>query len=184
MTEKELINSCNQGDRKSQKLLYETYSGQMYSICLRYCKDAASAADALQLGFIKVFKNIGSFKGDGSFEGWIKKIIVRAAIDQFNKDKKQLFYDLDNINEKNYSYDLKLDFDNFDYNQLLNLIEKLPDGYRVVFSMYVLDELSHKEIAAALNISLNTSRSQLLKARKLLQSLIKNNPYLVSKYLN
>jgi RNA polymerase sigma-70 factor (ECF subfamily) len=168
----QLIKGCKENDPKSQRQLYDQYSRQMYPICLRYCKDEASAADALQVGFIKIFKNISLFRGEGSFDGWIRKIIVRASLDQIRKDKVAFSQDLELVNESNYSYTMSMDFDDFNYKQLLSLLASLPQGYQLVFSMFVIDELSHAEIAEALNISESTSRSQLFKARKMMQSLI------------
>jgi RNA polymerase sigma-70 factor (ECF subfamily) len=156
----------------------------MYPICLRYCKDEASAADALQVGFIKVFKNINSYNEIGHFGGWVRKIIVRTALDQIRKDKVHMSFDLENISELNHSYSMTLDFDDFNYNQLLSFLNSLPDGYRLVFSMFVLDDMSHAEIAEALNITENTSRSQLYKARKMLQSILKEKNYKTKEYIN
>lgn len=149
----------------------------MYPICLRYCKDKSSAADALQVGFIKIFKNISSFRGDGSFEGWIRKIIVRASLDQIRRDKDSFCQDIELVNESQHSYNMNMDFDDFNYNQLLSMLATLPQGYRLIFSMFVIDEMSHIEIAEALNISDSTSRTQLFKARKMMQSLIKEGSY-------
>jgi RNA polymerase sigma-70 factor (ECF subfamily) len=105
----QLIKGCKENDPKSQRQLYDQYSRQMYPICLRYCKDEASAADALQVGFIKIFKNISLFRGEGSFDGWIRKIIVRASLDQIRKDKVAFSQDLELVNESNYSYTMSMD---------------------------------------------------------------------------
>lgn len=177
MTEKELISGCIKNDPKSQKKLYDHYSRQMYPICLRYCKDEASAADALQIGFIKIFKNISMYRGEGSFEGWMRKIIVRSSLDQIKQDKAAFSQDLELVNENQHSYSLNMDFDDFNYKQLLSMLATLPQGYQLVFSMFVIDEMSHIEIAEALNISESTSRTQLFRARKAMQSLIKEGSY-------
>lgn len=174
MTEQQLIEGCINNDRVSQKNLYDKYSGQMYSICLRYCHDPASAADALQMGFIKVFQNVERINDFASLGGWIRKIIIRSAIDEIKK-KKALFYDdIENINENNFSYTIDFDFDDFTVSQLKKLIDQLPEGYKLVFSMFVLDDMTHKEIGDTLNISESTSRSQLFRARNMMQDFLSN----------
>ena len=184
MTNEQLILACKKGERKAQKKLYDQYSGQMYSICLRYCKDTSSANDALQTGFIRVFKYIQQFNGEGALGGWIRRIIVNAALSQIKLDRSTFLGSIEEINPSLYSYEMDLDFEDFNYQQLLELLNQLPEGYRLVFSMYVLDDLSHKEIADLLKISEGTSRSQLLRARKLLQEMIKKDDYLVNQYSN
>lgn len=182
MTEKELIQGCLNNDRLSQKKLYDKFSRQMYGICLRYCKDDSTAAEALQTGFIRVFKNLNSFRNEGELGGWIRKIIVRSAIDQIKKEKISFCDDLTIIDELDNSYTMEISFDSFNYDQLIGLLNRLPKGYKMVFSMFVLDELDHSEIAATLGISEATSRTQLFKARKMLQSFIIDSPLLSYKY--
>ncbi len=184
MTEAKLISSCKKGDRIAQKKLYNQYSGQMYSICLRYCKDTSSANDALQTGFIRVFKYINQFNGEGALGGWIRRIIVNAALTQIKLDRSKFLSSIENVNPNSFSYEMDFDFDSFNYDSLLKLLSQLPEGYRLVFSMYVLDDLSHKEIADSLGISEGTSRSQLLRARKMLQEMIKKDDYLINQYSN
>jgi RNA polymerase sigma-70 factor (ECF subfamily) len=150
----------------------------MLGICLRYCKNRADAEDVLQDGFIKVFSNITNFRQEGSFEGWIKRIMVNTAIDYLNKKQRlnhQMDYDhfeetLEVENEErddtNYA-DI-----NLSHEELLSIIRSLPDGYRVVFNMYAIEGYSHRDIAEMLNISINTSKTQLFKARKLIRKKI------------
>lgn len=185
MIDKKHIEACLNNNRASQKLLYDTYSGQMYSICLRYCKDKAAAADALQIGFYKVFKNLSSYKGETDIVYWIKKIIVRASLDQIKVDKKHNAESMEVLQENDFQHsDLDLDFDHYNYDRILELIGELPEGYRIVFSLYVLDDFSHEEIAKQLNISASTSRSQIYKARKLLkEKLIQKQPQIAKEYL-
>jgi len=178
VTDHQLIQACKKDSRAAQEQLYRQYSGQMYSICLRYCKDGSSAAEALQVGFIKVFRSITNYQGAGSLGAWIRKIIVNACLDQIKLDKRHFSDEIDSAAFAEYSYELEHEFDDFNYQQLLRLLDQLPMGYRVVFTMNVLDEMSHAEIAAALNISVSTSRTQLLKARKAMQSLIKTDSHL------
>ncbi len=141
----------------------------MYSICLRYCHDPASAADALQEGFIKVYKYINSYNKSGNLYSWIQKIIVRSCLDQIKKEKSHFSIDVTEMNSIDHNYEIDFDFDDYTYNKVLEILETIPSGYKIVFSMYVLDELSHKEIAVLLDISESTSRTQLYKARKLIQ---------------
>lgn len=184
MLDQKHIKGCIDGDRLSQKTLYDTYSGQMYSVCLRYCSDQMTAADALQIGFVKVFQNLHSFKNDGELFYWIRKIIVRCCIDEIRKRKKLKFEAIENTDQSLFSYDMPLDFDLQNYQQMLKLIDTLPDGYKAVFSMHVLDDMSHKEIGEILNITESTSRTQLFKSRKLLQAMmLKSHPSIAKNYI-
>lgn len=141
----------------------------MYSVCLRYCQDPASAADALQEGFIKVFRYIDSYKNTGNLYSWINKIIVRSCLDQIKKEKLNLCVDVTEANSVNHNYELDFNFDNYTFKKILEVLETIPAGYKIVFSMYVLDEMKHCEIASILNITESTSRTQLYKARKMIQ---------------
>ncbi len=183
MTEEAVIDLCRSQDRKGQKVLYDTYSGQMYSICLRYCKDAPTAADALQNAFISVFKNFSSFEGNGKIKYWIKTIVIRSCLDEIRKHKRYVFTeDETEFEDLGQSFEQEMAFDQYDAKHILNLVRKLPEGYRIVFSMHVLDELSHKEISQHLKISESTSRTQLLRARKMLQKMILGDNYLTQNY--
>jgi len=170
----QLILGCQRNDRKSQKELYDNYSRQMYNICLRYCHDKASASDALQEGFIKVFKYVNTYKDSGNLYSWIKKIIVRSCLDQIKKEKAIFSVDVEEINSIDHNYELDLSFDDYTYNKILEVLETIPSGYKLVFSMYVLDELKHSEIASILDITESTSRTQLYKARKIIQRKLSN----------
>ena len=169
MTDEKLIEGCQRNDRQSQKDLYDNYSRQMYSICLRYCHDQASATDALQEGFIKVYKYIQSYNNTGNIYNWIKKIIVRACLDQIKKEKVHFSLDIENVNPIDHKYELDINFDDYTYKKILQILECIPPGYKLIFSMYVLDEMSHTEIASMLDITESTSRTQLYKARKLIK---------------
>lgn len=177
-----IISDCKKGNRLAQKVLYDKYSKQMYGICLRYCRRTDLAADAMQNGFVKVFRNILAYKGDGEIGAWIRIIIVRACLEIIKQEKNLSFTNLDDITEPSVPEKLDIDLDKFDYKRMMKHLQKLPTGYRIVFSMYVLDELRHNDIADSLGISINTSRSQLLKARKMLQNSIKEDDYLMSQY--
>lgn len=170
----QLIEGCKTGKRRFQNLLYQKYSRRMFAVCLRYSNDATEAEDILQDAFIKVFRNISTYSGSGSFEGWMKRIMINTSLSQYQKNKKkgisvdlevvEPFLSDDNPNEDQTPLASSVSSD-----QLIGLIQKLPEGYKHVFSMYALDGFSHQEIADSLNISVNTSKSQLSKARKYLQ---------------
>lgn len=169
MTDDQIILGCQRNDRQSQKNLYDNYSGQMYSICLRYCHDQASAADALQEGFIKVYRYINSYKHTGNLYSWIRTIIIRSCFDQIKKEKENFSIGVEQIESIDPNYELDFHFDEYAYNKIIEILQTIPQGYKMVFSMFVLDEMSHSEIASILEISESTSRTQLYKARKLIQ---------------
>ena len=159
------------GKREFQKKLYEAYAGRMLYVCLRYTKNREEAEDVMQEGFIKVFKNISSFKFLGSFEGWVRRIMVHSSI-EFIRRKKQtgVFDDIENVvhhpeNETDPTAKIG-------EKELLKMIHHLTDGYRAVFNMYVIEGYSHKEIAAILDITEGTSKSQLSKAKNHLKNLL------------
>ncbi len=182
MKEFQLISSCKKGLRQAQKKLYDTYCGQMYSICLRYCKDVNSANDALQNGFVKVFKSIHQFDGRGDLGAWIRRIIVNTSLDQLKFSKSFFTNTLSDLDHEDFSYEIEIKLNDFNYQRLLKIIDLLPDGYKLVFTMFVIDNLSHAEIAEMLSISINTSRSQLLKARRMLKERIQGDEYLSQEY--
>jgi len=171
-TEKEidLIRACLEGDRKSQRVLYDQFSGKFLSICLRYIKDHDLAQDVLVEGFMKIFQNLNTYRHEGSFEGWMKRIMVTQALLTLRKNKKLLmevdWEDQDHITSPN------LVFGNIEAEELLKLVASLPVGYRTVFNLYAIEGYSHKEISELLGIAENTSKSQLSRARSLLQKQI------------
>lgn len=162
-----VIQGCIRGDRKSQKHLFELFSGKMMAVCLRYARHKMEAEDLLQDGFIKVFQNIAQFKFEGPFEQWVRKIMIHNAIKKYHKKS--------NRNEYINSDDLPEVVENEDglsqlfYNELIEMVEDLPDGYRMVFNLFAIEGYNHKEISEAMGIEESTSRSQLVKARKVLQ---------------
>jgi RNA polymerase sigma-70 factor (ECF subfamily) len=167
-----LVEACKQGDATAQKRLYDKYVAMMYAICIRYMNNEDEAKDALQEGFIKVYRNISKFSHTGSFEGWLKRIFVNTSIEQIRKRK--LHYDIDNMDYNTPEFAKDLQMSSIDADKIMSLVQKLPSGYRTVFNMYCIDGYSHKEIADYLNVSENTSKSQLFKARKLLQDWLKH----------
>lgn len=166
--ERELVKACQNGDAKAQEQLYNAYSARMYAICLRYMGNVDDAKDALQEGFIKVFRNLSKYAFTGSFEGWLKRIFVNTSIEQLRKRKQHT--DIEQAPEGL----AQLDLHTIDSEKILDVVQKLPAGYRTVFNMYCVDGYSHKEIAEQLSISESTSKSQLFKARKLLQDWLKH----------
>ena len=168
ITENELIRLCKRKNALAQKLLYNTYHSGLLGICLRYGKSRDEAEDILQLGMISIFKNINSYSGKGSFEGWMKRIMVNVAIDNFRKNNKFYYHqDIDEVNGKPYFASEMPD--NLEVKDILGTIQQLPLGYRMVFNLYAIEGYSHKEIAEKLGVSENTSKTQLLKARKSLR---------------
>ena len=180
VVEQHLIDGCIKGDRKAQYELYNRYSKIMYRLCLRYAADNEQAEDFLQEGFLKIFEKIHSYKGDGSFEGWMKRVIINNNINLLRKLKKEQFLRLEDINQ--------LEIDNGNQPTLeetspippeilLKIVQELPTGYRTVFNLYVFDNFSHKEISQMINTSENNSKSQLFKAKKFIRKRI--NEYII-----
>jgi RNA polymerase sigma factor (sigma-70 family) len=168
ISEEEIVQGCKAGSRKSQRLLYDRYSKKMLGVCLRYCQNREEAEDVLQDGFIKVFTNIDSFKEQGSFEGWIRRIMVNTAINNYQSNLKR-YYHSDVEEETGISSDQVDAFNKLSAMDLLRIIQSLPEGYRMVFNMYAIEGYTHKEIGEMLGISENTSKSQLSRARVCLQ---------------
>ena len=181
--EEKIVEGCISGKRRAQNQLYQKYAPGMLGVCLRYSKNIAEAEDILQEGFIKVFKNIKNFRKEGSFEGWIRRIIINSAITHINKNKI-IFREID---EEKLEYPEEQEsnesFAPVNQEVLLNLIQNMPDGYRMVMNLYVFEGFSHKEVSEVLRISESTSKSQLSKARKYLKNKLKelNKVYPVSQ---
>lgn len=170
-----ILQGCIEGKRNEQYQLYRKFASTMLGVCLRYSQSREEAEDILQEGFLKVFQNIASFRKEGSLEGWIKRILINHALNRFRKNRKLPFYeDIKEINETeiiNTNEEPAIN-EPFPTEILLSMIQSLPQGYRVVFNMYVFEDFSHKEIAETLKISENTSKTQLMKARRLLRKKI------------
>jgi len=169
--EDRIIAGCLSNDKKSQELLYRKYAAALFGLCLRYCRTRAEAEDVLQDCFIKIFNNLKNYRHEGSFEGWLKRIAINTALNNYKATIKQtMMQNIDDIHEKTTIEDIEWQHNTYDAALLMQLIQNLPDGYRVVFNMYAIEGYSHKDIAQTLNISEGTSKSQLSRARKLLQS--------------
>ncbi len=167
-TEQLLIKGCIAGNRAFQTKLYDLFAPKMLGVCMRYARNREEAEEVLHEGFLRVFTYINKFKGAGSFEGWIRKIMVNCALLRYrNKSHLHPVVNLDS-----YGNDLKIETDiaaNLDAKELLSLVQTLPAGYRIVFNLYVFEGYKHREIAEALGISEGTSKSNLSDARAWLQ---------------
>ena len=178
---KDIIKQCQKGDEKAQSIIFKKYSSVLFGICLRYMKDRAKADDVMQDAFITIFTKINQFKGSGSFDGWVKRITINSALMQLRKNKKEFASEfIENIKQEEKE-DKILDISNpksvienanFSQTEIFEALEELPLGYKTVFNLYVIDELKHKEIAKQLKISVGTSKSQLMRARKRLEELL------------
>jgi RNA polymerase sigma-70 factor (ECF subfamily) len=170
----DIVKGCIEGKRIAQEQLYKLFSPKMYAVCLRYCQDSDEAKDILQDGFIKVFEKIYQIKNIASIEGWIRRIMVNTALEYFRRRPMNIFIDqLPDIKEE----EPEEPYFELSSNDLLNLVNKLPTRYRMVFNLYVFEEMSHKEVAEALDITEGTSKSDLSRARAILQ----NKIYSISK---
>jgi RNA polymerase sigma factor (sigma-70 family) len=171
MLEKELIEKCIKGNNKAQELLYNTYARSMKGVCVRYTKSYSEAEDVFQDAFIKVFDKLPNYDFKGSFEGWIRRIVVNSAIDYHRKNLKTKFH-VEIDDEIEFEHEEQSFEHQFQADDLMKVLEKLPAGYKMVFNMYAIEGYSHKEIAEELKINEGTSKSQLSKARKYIQKLL------------
>ena len=174
MTEKELIEQCKRENRKAQQLLYDRYAPKMFGVCKRYLRTREDAEDILIEGFYKVFCHLKNFKGKGSFEGWIRRIMVNECLMQLRKKHNfKMSIEVSNL-------ELKTDVnaqDRLQEQDIMALLSTLPTGYRTIFNLYVIEGYKHREIAELLGISINTSKSQLILAKEKMRKLIKENQY-------
>jgi len=181
-SEDELIKGCLKRDRSAQKRLFDTYSSKMYGICYRYVKDSMEAEDILVTAFTKILDKIDQFKNEGSFEGWIRRIIVNEALTHLRRNRSMY---LETDLEQAYREPDYKNLDNFlEAEDLMSIIQELPSGYRIVFNMYAIDGYSHKEIADHLGISENTSKSQLSRARVYLQKKLAQHDWISNKKIS
>jgi len=167
LTLDELIIQCKKQDAKAQGELYKRYSGILFSICLRYSPNYTEAEDSLQDSFLTIFKKVDQFKGKGSFEGWIKRITVNTVLQKYRKKR---VFDIAREDQIVDEIDVEVENDGIPLDFLLKIIQELPDRYRLVFTMYVMDDYAHKEIAEMLGISDGTSKSNLARARMILKT--------------
>ncbi len=182
---KDIIRQCKKGDKKAQEFIFNKYSPVLLGICLRYMKNVVKADDVMQDAFITIFTKINQYNGKGSFEGWIKRITINTALMQLRQNKKEIVSDLlENVKQVEISDDKNnsdliltnrksiIENAKFSQSEIFEAVTELPDGFRTVFNLYVIDELKHKEIAKELGISIGTSKSQLLRGRKKLEEVL------------
>ncbi|MCF6171760.1 MAG: RNA polymerase sigma factor [Bacteroidales bacterium] len=177
LSDDQIIEGCKKGKRHAYSALYKKYAAVLLAVCYRYTKSRMEAEDVLQEGFVKVFQKIGSFESRGSFEGWLKRVMVNTAINQYKAKQRQKTLDID-LNSKEIVQKHENDNEAIELEEiipqaeLMKLLQQLPDGYRMVFNMYAIEGLQHNEISEELNISVSTSKTQLFKARRWLRQKI------------
>lgn len=173
LSERELVQGCLRGDRRCEETLYARYARRMYAVCLRYARHELEAQDIMQEGYIKVFEKLSGFRMEGSLEGWIRRIMVHTAINQYRKKAFQMErLGMERIPEEPVQATA---LQQLGEKELLQMISTLPHGYRMVFNMYAIEGFDHAEIAGMIGCAESTSRSQLAKARKMLQLKINEN---------
>ncbi|MDD5150490.1 MAG: sigma-70 family RNA polymerase sigma factor [Flavobacterium sp.] len=171
MSTDQLINGCKKNDIKAQEQLYREYSPRLFSVCLKYSRNYAEAQDNLQDGFLLIFKKIEHYSFKGSFEGWMKKVLINHILQQY---RNEVFLSVveDTIIEE---FEVDIEYEDISIEYLMKIIQELPDRYRLVFNLNVIDGYTHQEIAKMLNIKVGTSKSNLHRARMILKDKIVNN---------
>lgn len=170
MTEEQLINDCKKKDTKAQEQLYKIYAPKLFSICLKYSRSYVEAQDNLQDGFLLLFEKVKTFEFKGSFEGWMKRVMINHVLQQYRNQPFLSLVDEDVQEEVEveFDYEISTEF-------LIKIIQELPDRYRLVFNLYVFENYSHQEIADSLGIHIGTSKSNLSRAKLILKEKIENN---------
>lgn len=167
---KQLINDCQNNNKKAQEQLYRLYSPKLFAVCLKYSRNYTEAQDNLQDGFLIIFDKINQYSFKGSFDGWLKRVMINNVLQQY---RNQTFLSL--VNEDVVDdYEVEIDNDDISLEYLLKIIQELPDRYRLVFNLYVIDGFSHSEIAEMLSINIGTSKSNLARARMILKEKIEH----------
>ena len=167
-----LISECQKNQPKAQEQLYRLFEKKFFGLCLKYSASYADAQDNFQEGFLIIFRKINQYSGKGSFEGWAKKILINNALQKY---KGVRFMEI--LNDNIPDVDLEIDEEEISLDYLLQIIQELPDQYRIVFSLYVLDDYSHQEISEMLSISIGTSKSNLHRARHILKEKIEKRKF-------
>jgi RNA polymerase sigma factor (sigma-70 family) len=179
-----LIDGCLKGDRRSQQAIHKMFYGKMKAVCMRYTRDSDQAMDVLQEGFLKVFNNLDRYTGVGSFEGWMRRIMVNLSIDRFRRLKHDLILLGEQNDIENWGGEVEEDSDDSDENeeiyditpeQIIDAMQQLTPAYRTVFNLYVYEDYTHQDIAEALGISVGTSKSNYAKAKKNMRKLLTKN---------
>ena len=174
----QLIKGCLEGDRKAQQAVYKLLYGKMKVVCMRYTRDTDQALDVLQEGFIKVFQNMERYSGAGSFEGWVRRIMVNLSIDRFRKQKNDFLLLNGSTSIEDYEdvVEDELDVESVDYDftpeQILEAMQQLSPAYKTVFNLYVFENYTHQDIAEALSISIGTSKSNFAKAKRNMKKIL------------
>ncbi|HXJ98906.1 MAG TPA: sigma-70 family RNA polymerase sigma factor [Gelidibacter sp.] len=168
MSLEQLIINCKKNDAQAQSQIYKLFSSQLFSLCLKYSKNYAEAQDNLQDAFVTIFKKIDQFNHKGSLEGWMKRITINTALQRYRESSVFELVNEDQIKDA----PVEIDDEDVDLDFLLSIIQELPDRYRLVFNLYVLDDYSHKEIASMMKITTGTSKSNLARARMILKERI------------
>ena len=170
--EQHIITGCQKGDRKAQNLLFEQYKGMLFGVCLRYAKQESEAEDMLQEGMILIYQNLYKYRPTGSFAAWMKKVMVNSCLQVLRNKRFPVFTPIPLTYESKESEEE--DFNPLSQENLLKFIQQLPDGYRMIFNLYVIEGYTHEEIGQHLGISKNTSKSQLSRAKRSLRALIES----------
>ncbi len=173
-SDSELIKGCMKGDRKAQNQLYQKYKANLFGVCLRYSNSRVEAEDMLQEGFIKIFSDLYQYKPIGPLGGWMRRVVINVALQHIRKNKKFRIFENHEQVVAAYEPDLEI-FKNNREEAILKMVQKLPDGYRIIFNLFVIEEFSHREIAEKLGISVSTSKSQYSRARAALRSMLEKN---------
>ncbi|MCU0339282.1 MAG: sigma-70 family RNA polymerase sigma factor [Spirosomaceae bacterium] len=170
--ESQLVKALQQGDAKAQRHLYDKYSARFLAVCVRYVGDSMEAEDVMIEGFMKIFERIGQYRGEGSFEGWMRRLMTNEAL-MYLRSRRQIEVELD-APEAQKAANVEWADAALDASELLTIVAKLPTGYRTVFNLYAIEGYSHAEIAEQLGITESTSKSQLHRARGLLQEMLQS----------
>lgn len=171
MTEEQLVKACISGNASAQKEFYDLFAKKMMGVCLRYTNNYEEAQDVLQDGFIKVFNKLSKFVNKGSLEGWVRRIMVNTALDHYRKNKKfQKDIEIDAVSFKLEKKEYIVE--SINAQDLLKIIQTIPEGYRVVFNLFAIEGYSHKEIAEQLGVTESTSKSQFSRAKKMLRNIL------------
>lgn len=172
MTE-EILAACIAGKRLAQKQFYDFFKGKMYVVCLRYSNSREDAEDILQEGFVTVFRDLHQYKGAGHLEGWVRKVFVNVALQHLQKQKRQMpTVELNDLDLAVHEEDIVIPPDESIAKQMIRILQQMPDGFRTIFNLYVLEGYSHPEIADIMGISVGTSKSQLLRAKAYMRKML------------
>jgi RNA polymerase sigma factor (sigma-70 family) len=167
-----MISESIKNNQKMQKMLYDQFAAKMYSVCLRYAKNPADAEDILQEGFIKVFGSLSKFRGEGSFEGWVRRIVIRTALNHLRDNKREM-YPLPVT--QTFKYKETSAFDKLAEKDLVGIVKTLPHGCQTIFTMYVIEGYNHREIAGMLGCSESNCKTQLYRSKTRLQQILKQS---------